>query len=238
MQHNKINLSIILPTYNEVKTLEYVINKWDCILKNEQINYEFVVCEDGSTDGTKELVCNLEKKYQIKNESSQTRRGYGGGVLAGIKSSAGDYILCIDSDGQCMPDSFEEFWKKKNNADILIGIRAPRKDPMIRRIYSFFFLILHRILFPSRIKDPSCPYILAKKEVFVNLSPQMKFMREGFWWGFVGAGLQKKYKFIQLPIIHYERFDGSSVVYKPSKMPSIILRNIIGLIKLRFHRIN
>jgi hypothetical protein len=64
--------------------------------------------------------------------------------------------------------------------------------------------------------------------------PNLLYMREGFWWGFIGAALKAKYKILQAPIVHYERYDGSTVVYKPSKMPAIILRNIRGLFQLRF----
>ncbi len=227
-------LSIILPTYNEVKSLGYVVKTWHDYLAKQNIKHEFVVCEDGSTDGTKELVLELMKQYPIVNETSKDRRGYGGGVLAGIRSSNNDYILYIDSDGQCLPNSFDQFWDGRESADILIGIRSPRMDPFLRKIYSFLFLTLHKILFPSSIKDPSCPYILAKKSVYLDLISYLSFMREGFWWGFVGAALKKKKSLIQFEIEHFERYDGSSVVYKLSKMPAIILRNIIGLIKLRF----
>jgi dolichol-phosphate mannosyltransferase len=229
------SLSIILPTYNEVKSLGYVIEKWSEYLCAKKINHEFVVCEDGSTDGTKELVIELSKKYPIVNETSLERRGYGGGVLAGIHSSNNDYVLCIDSDGQCLPDSFDIFWNNKDKADILIGIRTPRMDPFIRKIYSGLFLTLHRVLFPSRVKDPSCPYILAKKEMYIKLVDYLGFMREGFWWGFIGAALKLNLSIDQYEIKHFLRYDGSSVVYKVSKMPAIILRNIIGLIKLRFN---
>lgn len=227
-------LSIILPTHNEVRSIEYVIENWNNYLVKENIKHEFVVCEDGSTDGTKELITSLSKKYPIQNESLIDRRGYGGGVLTGIKASKYKYLLCIDSDGQCMPDSFDIFWKNKETSDILIGIRDPRMDPIVRKIYSFLFLILHRFLFISNIKDPSCPYILAKKEVYLRLVPYSSYMREGFWWGFIGAALKLKMNISQYSIKHYLRYDGVSVVYKPSKMPAIILRNIIGLIKLRF----
>ena len=227
-------LSIILPTHNEVKSIEYVIENWNKYLVKKNIKHEFVVCEDGSTDGTKELITSLSEKYPIQNESSIDRRGYGGGVLSGIKASKYKYLLCIDSDGQCMPDSFDIFWKNKETSDILIGIRDPRMDPIVRKIYSFLFLILHRFLFISNIKDPSCPYILAKKEVYLRLVPYSIYMREGFWWGFIGAALKLKMNISQYSIKHYLRYDGASVVYKPSKMPAIVVRNIIGLVKLRF----
>ena len=227
------SLSIILPTYNEVKSLEHVLSVWNNYLKKSKIKYEFVICEDGSTDGTKDLILKLTKKFPIVNESSIERRGYGGGVLAGIRASHNDYILCIDSDGQCMPDSFGILWKNRAKSDILIGIRSPRMDPFLRKVYSYLFFVLHKILFPSLIKDPSCPYILANKKIYLKMVPFLIFMREGFWWGFIGAALKFKINIRQYRIQHYARYDGSSVVYKFHKMPSIIFRNIIGLIKLR-----
>ncbi len=228
-----MTISIILPVYNEVKSLEYVVSNWSKFLKQKKIIHEFVICEDGSTDGTKELIKELEKKYSISNQSVDNRRGYGQGVIAGIKAAQYEFILCIDSDGQCMPNSFEEFLKNKNVADILIGNRNPRKDPIIRIIYSKLFKFVHDFLFNSKIIDPSCPYVLAKKDIFLRMIHKLTYMREGFWWGFVGAAKMFNLKFHQIDIVHFQRYDGSTVVYKFSKMPMIIIRNIIGLIKLK-----
>ena len=228
-----MTLSIILPVFNEVKSLEHVISSWSKYLIEKKITHEFVICEDGSTDGTKELIRKLEKIYIISNQSSKDRRGYGKGVISGIIAAKYEFILCIDSDGQCMPDSFDEFFRDRNIADILIGNRKPRMDPKIRIIYSKLFKLIHDYLFNSKIQDPSCPYVLARKDIYKKLINKLSFMREGFWWGFVGAAKMYKLKFHQINIIHYERYDGSTVVYKFSKMPMIIFRNILGLIKLK-----
>ena len=228
-----MTLSIILPVFNEVKSLEHVISSWSKYLIEKKITHEFVICEDGSTDGTKELIRKLEKIYIVSNQSSKDRRGYGKGVISGIIAAKYEFILCIDSDGQCMPDSFDEFFRDRNIADILIGNRKPRMDPKIRIIYSKLFKLIHDYLFNSKIQDPSCPYVLARKDIYKKLINKLGFMREGFWWGFVGAAKMYKLKFHQINIIHYERYDGSTVVYKFSKMPMIIFRNILGLIKLK-----
>jgi len=228
-----MTLSIVVPVFNEVKSLEHVISNWSKYLIQKKITHEFVVCEDGSTDGTKELIKKLEKIYSISNQSVEKRRGYGQGVISGIIAAKYEYILCIDSDGQCMPDSFEEFLINKDVADIVIGNRKPRKDPKIRIIYSRLFKLVHDYLFYSKIKDPSCPYVLAKKDIYKMLIDKLGFMREGFWWGFVGAAKMYNLKFHQINITHYHRYDGSTVVYKLRKMPMIILRNILGLIKLK-----
>ena len=51
-----MTISIILPVYNEVKSLEHVISNWSKYLIEKKLTHEFVICEDGSTDGTKELI--------------------------------------------------------------------------------------------------------------------------------------------------------------------------------------
>lgn len=229
------DLSIIFPIFNEFKSLEYVVKTWDeYIKKNTDIEFEMLLCEDGSTDGTKELIIELCKKYNAVNLSTQDRRGYGGAIIAGMKYTKSEFIMCIDSDGQCMPDSFKKLWSKRDDSDIIIGNRKPRKDPFVRKIYSLFFKSLHVILFNSKVIDPSCPYIIFKNKDIEKLIPYMSYMKEGFWWGFIGAVVKLKLSISQQDIIHYPRYDGSTVVYKLTKMPSIIIRNIIGLIKLRF----
>ena len=228
------NVSVVLPVFNEKKSLFYVVSEWNKFFKENNIIHEFVICEDGSTDGTKELINEITAIFPISNQSSEIRTGYGSGVIRGIIASKFDYILCIDSDGQCMPDSFMQFYNSINSdTDILIGNRNPRKDPLIRLIYSKLFKLVHDILFHSKIKDPSCPYVFAKKNVFLVLLDKLYYLKEGFWWGFVGAAKMFGLRIKEIDIVHYKRYDGSTVVYKFSKMPMIIIRNIIGLIKLK-----
>jgi glycosyltransferase involved in cell wall biosynthesis len=228
------NISLILPVFNEKKSLFYVVEKWHNFFEEKNIIHEFVICEDGSTDGTKELIKDMLKIFPISSQSSEIRTGYGQGVIRGILSAKYDYIICIDSDGQCMPNSFMKFYNQiTQEVDILIGNRNPRKDPFIRLVYSKLFKIVHDILFKSNIRDPSCPYVLAKKSVFLELLDKLHYLKEGFWWGFVGAAIMKKKNIKEIEIQHFERYDGSTVVYKLNKMPFIIIRNIIGLIKLK-----
>lgn len=228
-----MSLSIVLPIHNEDKSLLHVVKNWSEFLNTENIDHEFLLCEDGSKDNTKLVIKKIVSIYNAVDLSSNHRRGYGGGVLCGIENASKQFILCIDSDGQCMPDSFKEVYKNRNEFDIVIGKRTPRKDPFIRIIYSKLFLFYFNLIFKNYLDDPSCPYVLARKNIFTNSKKYLSFLREGFWWGFVASGIKQNYKFKEIEIKHYPRFDGSTVVYKPLKMPSIIIRNIIGLMKLK-----
>ena len=145
------SISIVLPVHNEYKNLEKLIPEWDNKLsKINNLIYEFVIVEDGSTDGTKELIKDFEKKYSIINLSSNSKRGYGQAVIDGINASNYKFILCTDSDNQISVESLIDniiLLPEKNY--FLFGARSPRKDPLHRIIYSKLFKVFHKI--PSLI---------------------------------------------------------------------------------------
>ncbi len=232
---NQPNLSIVLPVHNEVDSLERVVFEWDtCLRKIPGLRHIFIICEDGSTDGTKELIVELERRYPILNNSVRGRRGYGRAVREGIRLSQTDYVLCIDSDGQIGPDRMNEVWGRRSEDHFLIGWRCPRRDPSGRLIYSKLAKFYHRLLFPNQLHDPSCPFVLGHTKLLETVSPLLVHMEEGFWWGFVGACWKLKIPIEEIRICHRERLAGETRVYKLAKIPAIIFRNGIGLLKLRF----
>ena len=235
-----MKLSIVFPIHNEYESLNLLLTEWEKELKKiPRISFEFVLVEDGSTDGTKELIKKLENIYPIINLSSEKKRGYTRAVLDGIASSTGDYILCTDSDNQIKVKSLIDNMSNlpKDNS-FLIGYRNPRRDPINRIIYSKLFKILHVILFKTKLKDPSCPFVIGKKKTF-NMLPIffLNMMTEGFWWGFVGTCFKMKIKLKEVPIEHFARKSGATG-YSFLKMPGIILRNTIGLLKIKFSKLD
>ncbi|NTU46247.1 glycosyltransferase family 2 protein [Candidatus Roizmanbacteria bacterium] len=228
------DLNIILPVFNEVDSIELVLKEWKKELDTVGISYHFVICEDGSTDGTKELLNKIQKKYKLVLSQKAERRGYGGAVIDGIKTANSTYILCIDSDGQCDPKDFHAFWKQKAKADILIGWRTNRADALQRKIFSGAFKQSFKFLFPTEIHDPSAPFVLFKKKKISKYIPYLKFMKEGFWWGFIGMAVKKGLSLFELPMNHRQRLMGDTQVYHLKKIPSIAVRNQIGLLRLKF----
>ena len=228
------SFSIVFPVHNEIENLEKLLFDWSDTLNNNKIDYEFVLVEDGSNDGTKELIKELEKKYKIINLSQDAKRHYSKAVVDGILASKKKFILCTDSDNQIKVDSLiDTIHSLPNENEFIIGFRNPRKDPMNRIIYSKLFKIFHDLLFRSKLKDPSCPFVIGLKSTFNKLSKENLIkMKEGFWWGFVANCLKKNLKFIEVPIKHFPRTKGEGG-YKLKDMMGIIIRNVIGLIKIR-----
>ena len=227
--------SIVLPIHNEFHNLKKLIHEWDYELKKKKnFNFEFVLVEDGSTDGTKDLIKILEKKYKIINLSSNIKRGYGRAVLDGIYNSNGYFVLCTDSDNQIKVGSLIknlENLPKKN--EFLIGNRSPRKDPINRIIYSKIFRIFHLTLFGKKISDPSCPFVIGLNSEFRKLPKNLLLkMKEGFWWGFVATCTKYNKNLYEVPIKHYKRTAGEAG-YKIKNLLGIIYRNCLGLIKIK-----
>lgn len=233
-RNNKMSkVSIVLPVYNERKTIEPVLKEWGRELGKIGISHEFVVCEDGSTDGTGEFLRKIKKKYKLSLNQKEGRRGYGGAVIDGIKTAKSPYILSIDSDGQCDPKDFKKFWDSREKADIIIGWRTDRADAMQRKLFSFMFKTVFKSLFPTAIHDPSAPFVLYKKKTVLPYLNYYRYLKEGFWWGFVGTAVKKKLTLHELPMNHKKRLNGETVVYKTEKIPSIAFRNLVGLFKLK-----
>tara|TARA_B100000242_G_C42939746_1_gene435794 strand:+ start:63 stop:791 length:729 start_codon:yes stop_codon:yes gene_type:complete len=231
-------LSVIFPIYNEETTIKKTLIEWKNELNKLSINYEIIIAEDGSTDGTRKILIKLLKKYKNKFKSNirNKKRGYADAIRSSVKIAKGKYILSVDSDGQCDPKDFRKFWNKRNFLnynEIVIGHRFKRSDTTQRLIMSKFFLLLHRLLFFSDVKDPSCPYIFCESKFFKKINPFLKFMVEGFWWGFTAICIKKNIKIHQIKINHRKRLSGYTNVFHFNRIPTIAFRNIIGLIKIR-----
>ena len=234
-------LSIIFPIYNEEKSIKDTLNEWRKEIDFLNIKYEIILAEDGSSDNTKKILNDIlieDREKFFLNNIVETKRGYAQAVLSSIDIANGEFILSVDADGQCDPKDFKKFWSKKStiNKNIFIGNRAIREDKFFRLLMSKLFLIFHRMLFFSDIKDPSCPYIFCRKETFLELKKYLNFMIEGFWWGFVAASIKESKNIYQININHRKRKTGSTNVFHFYKIPSIAFRNIIGLFKIKFFK--
>ena len=92
-----VELQILMPAQNEAKTIrKHIINIHKNIRK--KINFSFLICEDGSSDNTLQILKNIKKKYKIKILTKKYKQGYSKAVISGIKIAISKYLLIIDSD--------------------------------------------------------------------------------------------------------------------------------------------
>lgn len=227
------DLNVILPVYNERQTIRKIIAKWSIVLNKFNLAYQFLICEDGSTDGTNKLLEKLKKNYRISLISHIDRLGYGKAIISGIRSAESKYILCVDSDGQYNPADFAKFWSNRDSADIIFGWTVRRSDPLHRLFFSSLFKFAFSLLFGLPVHDPSNPLTLFKKKTILPHLTYLTYLSEGFWWGFIGMCVKKKLSIIELPIQHRKRQHGTTSIFHLKTILPIGFKNLIGLIKLK-----
>ena len=159
------------------------------------------------------------------------RRGYAGAMIAGMQMSTAPYVLAVDADGQFDPKDFRKFWQKRDESPVLIGWRQKRADVLARKIMSKSFKALHRLLFRLKLHDASCGYVLIRRSALETLLPRLGAVPEGFWLEVTARASRRKVPLQEVPINYRTRAAGTTVVYKPWKVPTIAWRNGMGLLK-------
>jgi glycosyltransferase involved in cell wall biosynthesis len=226
-----IECEILLPVHNEGESIEETIRGiYDEI--STTANVGFIICEDGSKDNTKPILRRLAEELPMRLNLSDARKGYSKAMCEGMAMLEADYLLCLDSDGQCDPKDFAQFWQARETADILIGWRVNRADTFVRRTCSGFFYLLYQAVFRAPVHDPSCPYVLFSKSVAHRLAGELGDMKEGFWWEFVARAHRRGFTLRELPVNHRFRSSGVTQVYGWSKMPGIFIRHVAALLKI------
>ena len=226
-------LEILLPVYNEVKYLEKLLSGIHKSI-NKKIKYSFLICEDGSTDGTKELIKKLKKKYNIKLITGKNRKGFSKAVQDGLKNANSEYVLMMDSDGQCDFKKILEFWKHRKNYDSINAYRIRRKDFAYRRVFSSVCYFIYNILFQVPLKDPSFTFIMVNKKVYKSLNNYKVQCPDGFSWEFNARSKMKGFNFKNIPMTHKKRPFGDTKIYTYSNLPRIAYRHFVGMIKIKF----
>ena len=228
-------LALVMPVHNEGGAIERTLREWYTEL-SPAVDLRFVIAEDGSRDNTKEVLRKLEKELPMHLDMAESRRGYAGGMMAALLATATRYVLTSDSDAQSDPKDFWRMWEMREEYDLIVGWRVRRADPLSRKIMSKSFKLYHKVLFGTRLHDPSCNVMLVKRSVVESLVPKMGWLVEGFQWEFVARAIKAGLKIGEVALNHRTRASGRSVVYKPTLVPGIAWRNGIGLLRVWLNR--
>jgi glycosyltransferase involved in cell wall biosynthesis len=230
-------IDIILPAHNEGDAIGDTLREFYQVVFNRyQIPIRFIVCEDGSTDKTVEVVEDLAREIPLLLISSPVRKGYSRAVIDGLRASTSETVGFIDSDGQCDPEDFARIHESfhKTGCDLLIGYRNPRRDHWIRLVMSSLFKLMYHLYFRPGLRDPSCPYLMIKRPALERiLSGKVGVLKQGFWWEFAARAAALKLSIQQEPVTHRIRSAGETQVYKPAKVPRIAWEHLRGLSRLK-----
>jgi len=232
--HKNNRTAIVMPVYNEAESIEETIRELHSVVVKKMKNVDIWIFEDGSTDGTKEILEGLKEDLgNLYIKMDKSKKGYPKAMreaLLSINPDLYDFVLSMDSDGQYDPVDFFKLWKimQKESPDIVMGRRVRRAEPFYRRFLSWGLRVLEGFMFPLPCKDVTSAMRLMKVEVAHEIAKEVKYSKYNFWLEFTAWMSLKGYKVAETPVSYRERIGGSKV-YSIRKMPKVVLSEFKAL---------
>lgn len=165
-------LSIIIPTYNEAENIEKLVFLIESSLSS--LEYEIIIVDDNSPDGTGKIAEGLSNKYPVKIIHRESKLGLSTAVLDGFKIAKGGLLCAMDSDLSHPPEKIIEManYLEEENADMVIGSRLAKGGgvenwPLHRKTVAFLGRCLARPL--TRVNDPLSGFFIITKNVIKNI---------------------------------------------------------------------
>ena len=174
------SLYIIIPAYNERDNIRTVVEEWYPIVEAHSGNgaSRLVIIDDGSKDDTLAILRSLTEDRPLLEVVAKANGGHGATVLYGYHlplNKGADYVFQTDSDGQTRPAEFEQFWRLRQENDMVIGWRKGREDGCSRVIVTKVLKLVIRLCFGVSVADANTPFRLIKVPTlrkYIGLIPE------------------------------------------------------------------
>ncbi len=195
------SVSIVIPAYNEVESLQELIKQIEIALSGIE-KTEIIFVDDGSTDGTVELLDEFTKKNSnIKAILFHRNYGKSAALAEGFKFAKGDYIITMDADLQDDPAEIPNLINKiEEGYDLVSGWKVDRKDPWTKTLPSKVFNFVTRLMTGVKIHDFNCGLKIYRKAVVKTID--VYGGRHRYIPAMAG---QKKFKVTEIPVNHRAR---------------------------------
>jgi 4-amino-4-deoxy-L-arabinose transferase-like glycosyltransferase len=166
-------LSLVIPAWNEQDTIAQAIREADAALAAVTADYEILVVDDGSSDGTAAVVrAEAEANPHVRLLQHSHNQGYGAALRTGFGAAALDLVAFTDADCQFDLTELEYVLPLSRRFDVVCGYRIDRKDPVLRRFCSWGYNTLVKLLLGSAVHDIDCALKVYRREVLAELLPE------------------------------------------------------------------
>lgn len=167
-----MNLSLVIPLYNENESLPELLAWIDRVVVTEKLSYEVILIDDGSTDNSWEVIEELKKSYNAIR-AVRFRRNYGksAALYVGFEMAAGDVVITMDADLQDSPDEIPSLYSMIVNDkwDMVSGWKGVRHDPIMKTLPSKFFNGTARVVSGIKLHDFNCGLKAYRKKVVKSI---------------------------------------------------------------------
>jgi dolichol-phosphate mannosyltransferase len=198
--------SVVVPFYNEAETAAFLIAEIESAMESLGEPWELLLVNDGSRDATGEI---LQQAAGSNANFCYLRlpknRGQAAALAVGLERARGRFVVTLDGDGQNDPADIPALLPLLNSADMVVGIRARRRDSWLRRAMSKFANAIRSRFLDDRMQDSGCALKVFRREVVPVLLPLKTLY--SFMPAMARAG---GFRLAELPVNHRPRHGGKS----------------------------
>ena len=170
---DRLDISVVVPLYNEQESLPELMAWIDRVCRAERLSYEVIMVDDGSNDGSWEVVESLKKEYGDSLRAIHFMRNYGksAALYCGFEAAQGEVVFTMDADLQDSPDEIPAMYKMvtEDGYDLVSGWKRKRYDPIGKRLPSKFFNWTARTVSGIKLHDFNCGLKCYRKSVVKSI---------------------------------------------------------------------
>ncbi len=204
------SISAFFPCYNDAETIGNMVTVVDATLRRLTGDYEIIVVNDGSSDGSAQVLEDLQAAFpQLRVVTHEVNRGYGGALQSGFAHATKDLVFYTDGDGQYDPAELADLFAALDpDLDVVQGWKLRRQDPWYRKVVGRLYHHAVRLAFNLHLRDVDCDFRLMRRvalQSFPLVSTSGCITVE-----LVARLEQGGFNVIELPVHHYPRLHGRS----------------------------
>ncbi len=202
-----IEISVIIPAFNEEKTIVDTIVRTEKVLKDLNFNFEIIVIDDYSTDSTRDVIKKIQLNYNnVILLFNSVNRGKSVSLDRGFELANGSILIMMDADLQQVPEDIPLLLEKIDEGyDVVNGWRKKRNDPLSKLVISRIYNSLGSAMFGTKIHDMNCGFKAIRKEVL-----DLLLLRPGYFRYLVVLAKAENFKTTEVEIRHFKREQGKS----------------------------
>ena len=231
-------LSIFFPAYNDSGTIASMVIRAVQAAAGLTPDYEVIVVNDGSADGTAEIADELARTYShVRVVHHRKNRGYGGALQTGFRSATKELVFYTDGDAQYDPSELAQLWARMTpDADLVNGYKISRSDPFHRIVIGRLYHHIVSTLFGLTVRDVDCDFRLMRRSIFDRITLEKTS-------GVICLEMMKKihdagFRIVEVPVHHYHRAFGKSQFFnfrRIGKTAVDVMRLWVALVVMPTH---
>jgi glycosyltransferase involved in cell wall biosynthesis len=232
-------LSIFFPAYNDSGTIASMVIRAVQAAAGLTPDYEVIVVNDGSADGTAAIADELARTYpHVRVVHHPKNRGYGGALQTGFRSATKELVFYTDGDAQYDPGELALLWARMTpDADLVNGYKISRSDPFHRIVIGRIYHHIVSTLFGLTVRDVDCDFRLMRRSIFDRITLEKTS-------GVICLEMMKKihdggFRIVEVPVHHFHRAFGKSQFFnfrRIGKTAVDVMRLWVALVVMPTHR--